>query len=64
MLVALPREIDGVSGPENDLANEPLDRRTSNRKEQEVRLSWPTFRMASQFRLIEVLQSPGMRRVF
>jgi len=64
MVVLLPKKIDGLAELEGLLTASNLKEWFGNLRQQEVRVYLPRFRMTSEFRLDEVLQSMGMTDAF
>lgn len=64
MLVALPKEIDGLEQLEDSLSAENLDSWRSHLSDMRVRIYLPKFKMTRQFRLDAALQAMGMTDAF
>jgi serpin B len=64
MVILLPDKLDGLAELEEKLTGDTLRKWLSGLRQQEVHVSLPRFKVTSQFRLGEVLQSMGMTQAF
>ncbi len=64
MVVVLPRKLDGLKALENELSAERLAGWLAKLKSEEVRVSFPKFKLESQFGLNRTLAQMGMPDAF
>lgn len=64
MVVLLPRKVDGLKALESELSADRLKGWLARMKGEEVRVSFPKFKLTSQFGLKETLEQMGMTDAF
>jgi serpin B len=64
MLLALPRDLQGLPSLEQSLSGDLLDAWIASLQETDVQVFLPRFSITQIFNLNEVMQSLGMRRAF
>lgn len=64
MLVLLPNQRDGLTGLEENLSPELLQKTVRDMRKREVRVQMPRFKMTSEFSLADTLSVMGMPAAF
>jgi serpin B len=64
MIVFLPKKVDGLAAVEKTLTVENLARWLKQLKAETVKVTFPKYKLTSQFRLAEVLKAMGMTNAF
>ncbi len=64
MIVLLPKKLDGFGDLEQSLTQENLSEWQSKLRKREVIVSFPKFKLTSQFSLASVLKAMGMKDAF
>jgi serpin B len=64
MIVLLPKKIDGIKDLEEQLTADNISTWLGHLRKREVRVSFPKFKMTSEFGLADVLKSMGMTDAF
>jgi len=64
MIALLPKKLDGIKDLDEELTDENISRWLGQFRTREVRVSFPKFKMTSEFGLADVLRSMGMTDAF